>query len=146
MQRTGFGSKIAGMAVAIALCATPTMAHAAVAASVTSAASVQQVSPLVTLSVFGTQASAQAVCGTTATAAAGAAATTAAQGQTGCVLPAVDAPPPPAVVETPPIEPAPTGGFGLGFSPLLLGLLGIAALAALIAFGNKDKDEPESPQ
>ena len=138
MHRRGISRKLAGMAAAIALCATPTIAHASTAASA------QSISPLVALSVFGTQASAQAVCGTASTAAAGTAAATAAQTPPGCVLPAVDAPPPP-VGETPPISPA-ASPRGFGISPILLGLIGIAALAALIAAGNDGGDnEPESP-
>ncbi len=126
-----------GAATAFALCMSPTMASAATSAPV------QSISPLVAVSVFGTQASAQEVCNpATAAAAAGAAAV--AQGQAGCVLPATDAPPPPVVSEAPPPLPPARGG-GLGISPILLGLLGIAALAALIASGNDDSDSPASP-
>ena len=138
MQRMGIARKFAAMAAAIALCATPTIAHASTAASA------QSISPLVALSVFGTQASAQAVCGSAATEAASAAAATAAQGQPGCVLPAVDTPATPPVGETPPISPA-ASPRGFGISPFLLGLIGIAALAALIAAGNKGGNEPQSP-
>ena len=124
----------AGIAVAVAMCVSPTMATAA-----TTAAPVQSLNPLVAVSIFGTQASAQAVCGSaTATAAAGAA--VAAQGQTGCVLPATDVPAPPPQAE---MAPPPVRGFGI--SPVLLGLLGIAGLAALIAMSNDDSDSPESP-
>lgn len=126
----------AGAAAALALCVSPTMATAATYAPA------QSISPLVAVSVFGTQASAQEVCNpATAAAAAGAAAV--AQGQAGCVLPAVDAPLPPPVAEAPPLPPP--GGGGLGITPILLGLLGIAALAALIASGNDDSDSPASP-
>ncbi len=125
----------AGSAAALALCMSPTMAAAATSAPA------QSISPLVAVSVYGTQASAQAVCNpATAAAAAGAAV---AQGQTGCVLPATDTPPPPVVSEAPPLLP-PSGG-GLGIAPIMLGLIGIAALAALIASGNGDSDSPESP-
>jgi hypothetical protein len=124
----------AGSAAALAMCLSPTMAAAATAAPA------QSISPLVAVSIFGTQASAQEVCNpATATAAAGAAA--AAQGQAGCVLPAVDTPAPVEVSEVPPV---PRGG-GIGITPILLGLLGIAALAALIASGNDDSDSPASP-
>ena len=125
-----------GSAAMFALCMSPTMATAAVTAPH------QSISPLVAVSVFGTQASAQQVCNpATAAAAAGAAAV--AQAQPGCVLPAVDVPPPPVVSQAPPPL-APTGG-GFGIAPILLGLLGIAALAALIASGNDDSDSPVSP-
>lgn len=127
----------AGSAAAMALCMSPTMAAAATSVPA------QSISPLVAVSVFGTQASAQEVCNpATAAAAAGAAAV--AQGQAGCVLPATDAPPPPVVSEAPPLLP-PTSGGGIGIAPILLGLLGIAALAALIASGNDDSDSPVSP-
>jgi hypothetical protein len=122
---------VIGSAVAIALCASPTMAAAATSAPV------QSLSPLVAVSVFGTQASAQTVC-TQAASAAAAAGSAAVQGQTGCVLPATDAPPPP------PLEAAPPPAHGFGISPVILGLLGIAALAALIASGGDD-DNGEAP-
>lgn len=122
-----------GVAAALALCVSPTMATAATTSAPT-------VNPLVAVSIFGTQASAQQVCGNPATAAAAAGAAAAAQGQTGCVLPATDAPPPPP----PEAAPLPRSS-GFGISPIILGLLGIAALAALIASGNDDSDSPISP-
>lgn len=112
-------------------------------ASAATSAPIQSISPLVAVSVFGTQASAQEVCNpATAAAAAGAAAV--AQGQAGCVLPATDPVAPPVVSQVPPPLPPARGG-GLGITPILLGLLGIAALAALIASGNDDNDSPASP-
>ena len=126
----------AGAAAAFALCVSPTMAAAATTAPV------QSISPLVAVSLFGTQASAQEVCGNAATAAAAAGAATAAQGQTGCVLPATDVPPPPPPEAAPPPPPQTTG---FGISPVILGLLGIAALAALIALGNDESHSPDSP-
>ncbi len=123
-----------GAAAAIALCFSPTMSHAATAAA-------PSLNPLVAVSVFGTPASAQAVCGNASGAATAAGAAAVAQGQTGCVLPAVD-PAAPPVTEVPPPAVA-RGGFNL--MPILLGLLGIAALAALIASGNDDSDSPDSP-
>jgi len=122
----------AASAAAFALCMSPTVAAAATTASMHS------VNPLVAVSLFGTQASAQEVC-SPAVAAAAAGAAVAAQGQPGCVLPAVDAPPPPQAAP-PPVR---TGGFGI--SPIILGLLGIAALAALIAGSNDDSNSPVSP-
>ena len=124
----------AGATAALAMCVSPTMATAATNTSV------QSLNPLVAVSVFGTQASAQEVCANAATAAAAAGAAAAAQGQPGCVLPATDPPPPP-----PPPEAPPPQARGFGISPVLLGLLGIAALAALIALGNEDNNSPDSP-
>src|SRR5829696_3096785 len=88
----------AGAAAALAMSISPTIATAATTAPV------QSVNPLVAVSVFGTQASAQQACNP-ATAAAAAGAAVAAQGQAGCVLPAVDAvPPPPQAAPPPPVE------------------------------------------
>jgi hypothetical protein len=85
-----------------------------------------QVDPWAVLSVMSGGASAAAVCGAAAAAAAAQAPAP------GCVLPAVDqapaAAPPPQPVPVPPVEPA---GTGLGISPLLLGLLALAAGVAL---------------
>lgn len=129
---------VAGAFAALALCVSPTMAHAATSTAI------QPLNPLVAVSVFGTPASAQQVCANAATAAAAAGAAAVAQGQAGCVLPAVDAPPPPPPeAALPPPAPVRTGGFGI--SPVILGLLGIAALAALIAASNDDSDSPVSP-
>lgn len=126
---------LTGAAAALALCLSPTMASAATSSAI------QPINPLIAVSVFGTQASAQTVCANTASAAAAAGAAAAAQAQENCVLPAVDTPPPPPPAAVPP----PPQVSGLGISPVLLGLLGIAALAALIAFSNDDSDSPESP-
>jgi len=125
---------ILGATIALALCASPTMAAAATVAPV------QSLSPLVAVSVFGTQASAQTVC-TQAASAAAAAGSAAVQGQTGCVLPATDVPPPPPPAG---VMPPPTH-YGFGIAPVILGLLGIAALAALIASGNDHHNSPASP-
>jgi hypothetical protein len=89
---------------------------------------------LIALSALGSGASHAALCGAVAVAAAGSAAAT--QGATqGCVLPAVDAAPPPPVVETapppPPIVEAPIAEGGFGVSPILLALAGIAAAVGL---------------
>ncbi len=116
-----------GAAAALALCMSPTMAAAATSAPV------QSINPLIAVSVFGTQASAQQVRANIATAAATAGVAVAAQGQ-----------------DTPPAEPPPAsvrepGPSGIGISPVILGLIGIAALAALIASSNNDSDSPASP-
>ena len=118
-----------GALAAVAMCVSPTMATAATSTLV------QPVNPLVAVSVFGTQASAQTVCANTASAAAAAGAAVAAQGQAGCVLPAVDTPPPTAIEQS--VVPSETR-YGIGIAPIILGLLGIAALAALIMGGDDD--------
>ena len=138
MQLSGLSRKLTGAAVAIALCASPTMASAATAVPTRS------ISPLVALSAFGSQASAEALCGTAAATAAASAA--AAAQAPGCVLPVTDAPPPPPAVAISPPPPPSDDGFGFGISPILLGLAGIAALAALILLlDDDDDDEPVSP-
>jgi hypothetical protein len=83
--------------------------------------SIQQPSPWAVLTAMSGGASAAAMCGAAQVAAATPA-------PTGCVLPVLDAPPPVPVAEAPPPLPpvaAPVGGMGI--SPLLLGLLAIAA-------------------
>ena len=111
-----------GVATALALCMTPTMAAAATSAPF------QPVSPLVAVSVFGTQASAQAVC-SGAAGAASAAGAAAAQANPNCVLPVGDAAPPPPVSE---VVPPPSGG-DFGISPILLALAGLALAGGIIA-------------
>jgi hypothetical protein len=110
------------------------------------------VDPLVALSVFGTSESRAAVCaaGAQAAAAAGAALTAqAAPAQPGCVLPVVDAPPPPVVTEAVPPPPAvapvaPPGG-GIGALPLLLGLAAIVAIAAIVLKHDDEDGEINLP-
>ena len=63
------GKPLIGAAAAIALCVSPTVATAATNVTITP---VQSISPLVAVSVFGTQASAQEVCANAAGAAAAA--------------------------------------------------------------------------
>lgn len=135
----GVSKIVTSCVVSLALCATPALAAASAVP-----AQAQAISPMVALSIFGSQASAAALCGSSSTVvAAGAAA--AAQGPAGgCVLPVVDAPPPPLppVAEAlPPV--ATSSGFGFGIAPILLGLAGIAILAALIA--SQDDDDDENP-
>lgn len=113
--------------------------------SVASAAP-RTVDPLVALSVFGSSSSRAAVCagGAQAAAAAGAAVAAQAGAQPGCVLPMVDAAPPP-VAESVPMGMAPVApvgsGSALGMLPLLLGLAAIAGAAALLLAGNNDPDD-----
>ena len=113
---------------AVALCAGPSFASTS-----NVSAGQSQISPIVALSIFGSQASATALCG--------AAVTTSATAQApvgGCVLPVVDAPPPLPVAEAAPLAPVPASG--LGITPILLGLAGIAILAALIASQDDGND------
>jgi hypothetical protein len=81
-----------------------------------------QPSPWALLTVMSEGAPAAALCGTAVAAAA-------AQSPNGCVLPALDAPPPVPQAAPAPVPPisAPSAGLGLGISPLLLGLLVVAA-------------------
>jgi len=98
-------------------------------AATPAAAPVQQIDPWAALSVMSAGAPAAALCGSAAVTAA------AAQGTSGCVLPAVDAPPPVAEHGPPPPVPVPPiaapSSFNLGVSPLLLALGAVAAGAAL---------------
>jgi hypothetical protein len=133
-------------------CTTAFVAISMLGASAASAAP-RTVDPLVALSVFGTSESRAAVCaaGAQAAAAAGAAlAAQAAPGQTGCVLPVVDAAPPPVVTETaPPLPPAGpvavAGGSSIGALPLLLGLAAIVAIAAIVLKHNDRSGEINLP-
>ena len=123
----GVFSKYTAFCAAVALCAGPSFASAS-----TAVAAPSHISPMVALSIFGSQASAAALCGSSATSAASSAATTQAP-VGGCVLPVVDAPPPLPVAEVAPLPPV---ASGIGITPVLLGLAGIAILAALIASQN----------
>jgi hypothetical protein len=120
---------------------TRTFTSAFVAASmlVSTAASAapRTVDPLVALSVFGTSESRAAVCAAGAQAAGAAVAAQASAGQTGCVLPVMDAAPPPVMTQAaapPPAAyaPAAVAGGGVGALPLLLGLAAIVAFAAVV--------------
>ena len=139
MKSASVYKKFAGGLAALALCTSST---GAIAASAQHATTHSGIAPLVALSALGSDASRAALCGASAVAAAGAAAT--AQGAApGCVLPVVDAVPPPAVVETvpPPIMAEPVVA-GPAISPLLLALAGIAA-AVLAYYLLKDDDDEE---
>jgi hypothetical protein len=84
-------------------------------------APVPQANPWAVLSALSGGAPAAAMCG-----AAAAAAASGTQSPTGCVLPVVDAaPPPPPPAEAPP--PIPAAVESGGISPLILGLLAVAA-------------------
>jgi hypothetical protein len=75
-----------------------------------------QVSPWATLTFLAGGAPAAAVCGATLAAT---------QPTTGCVLPVVDAPPPPPVAPPGPLPPVVGLSPGYGITPLLAGLLAI---------------------
>lgn len=90
------------------------------AAVASAPAPAQQVDPWAVLTAMSGGAPAAAMCGAAAAAAANA------QAPAGCVLPVVDAPPPVPVTEAVPPPPPPVEAGG-GISPLLLGLLAIAA-------------------
>ncbi len=100
------------------------------AAAAGSATVAQQISPWATLTVLAGGAPAAAVCGA-------AVAATAAQPTAGCVLPAMDAPPAPVASAAPPVPVEPIAAPGFGVSPLLIGLVAIAAATALY-FSVKD--------
>lgn len=130
MQLASLSKKFSGALVAIALCTSST---GAMAASIQTAQ--PSISPMVALSALASDASRTALCGAAAAAAAGAAAI--AQGAaSGCVLPVVDAAPPPVAdaLPPPPVAPppvAPLASEGFGISPLLLGLVAVAAAVGL---------------
>ena len=126
--------KITALGVALAMCSTPALASAS-----TSMAS-SQISPMVALSVFGSEASAAALCGSAVSAASVSSAAAAQAPIGGCVLPVVDAPPPVPVAYSAPL-PVPNG---IGIAPILLALAGIAIFSALIFTGDKDRP-PISP-
>lgn len=130
----GVSKTFISIGVALALSASPSLASASAIATP------QAINPMVALSIFGSQASAAALCGSSATAAAASAAATAQGPAGGCVLPVVDAPPPLPVVEPAPFVPPPVASSGFGLTPILLGLAGIAILAALILSQDNDND------
>ena len=144
MQMASVSKRVAGAVAAIALCTSSTGAIAASAY----APAPDSISPLVALSALGSDASRAALCGASAAAAAGAAAVAQGAAQ-GCVLPVLDAAPPPVaeVMPPPPVAPPPVPaieGTGLGFSPLLIGLVGIAAAGLLyLVLNKKDKDDDD---
>lgn len=118
------------------------MALSVLASSAASAAP-RTIDPLVALSVFGTSESRAAVCAAGASAATAAGAAVAAQAgaaRTGCVLPVVDAAPPPVVTEAaPPPQMAgvPAATAGTVF-PLLLGLA--AVVVAIVVLKHNDSN------
>jgi hypothetical protein len=94
-------------------------------AAMASAPPVPQADPWAVLTAMSGGAPAAAMCGAAAAAAA-------AQTAGGCVLPVLDTPPPPPVAGPPPPPPllaatAPAGGI----SPLIIGLLAVAAVVGI---------------
>ena len=134
----GVSKKMISVGVALALVSGP--AFASVSAVPTAA---RTISPMVALSIFGSQASATALCGASATTVAASAAAAAQAPAGGCVLPLVDAPPPVPVTEALPVAEPIAVSSGFGITPILLGLAGIAILAALIASQNNDNDNDQ---
>lgn len=130
----GVSKTVISIGVALALSTSPALG------AMSAASAPQAINPMIALSIFGSQASVAALCGSSATTAAASAAATAQAPAGGCVLPVVDAPPPLPVVEPAPYMPAPVASSGWGLTPILLGLVGIAILAALIISQDKDND------
>lgn len=121
-------------------CATALVALSVLVSSTASAAP-QTVDPLVALSVFGTSESRAAICAAGAQAAAAAATNAVVQpGMTGCVLPVMDAAPPPAQAGAAPAAIVPVAAnAGIAALPLMAGLFSIAAFAAVVIL-HSDKD------
>lgn len=145
MQLASNSRKLSGALVALALITSST---GAVAAS-THISQPSSISPLVALSALASESSRVALCGAAAAAAAGSAAAQAAS--QGCVLPVVDQAPAPMPVgealPPPPVAPpavAPLASEGFGISPLLLGLVAIAAGVGLyFLLKNKNSNSPD---
>jgi hypothetical protein len=113
------------------------------AASAATTAAPRMVDPLAVVSLFGTADSAAAICaGSSAAAAAGAATASGQAPGAGCVLPVVDAPPPPVAETAPPpaLAPVAAPAGGVSVLPLLVGLAAIIGVAALLL---KADDEGE---
>ena len=136
------GAAALSLVVSSAASAAPAFANTAPAAA----------SPLVTLSIFGTSGSRAALCAASSAAIAGAASTAAVQPAQGCVLPAVDAPPPAVVSDVPP-PPAPyvAAEPGMNIWPLLASLAAFGAVFFLlddVILGDDDDFDvnlPDSP-
>lgn len=127
-------SKMTAFGAALVMSVSPALASSAAAP-----AAPRQISPMVALSIFGSQASATALCGASATTTSSTSAAVQAP-VGGCVLPVVDAPPPLPVAEALPLIPA----AGIGIAPILVGLSSIAVLTALIA-GQKNGNNSAPP-
>ena len=128
------GRTASALVLSCALCFSSTAAAAA------SRPAPQSISPLATISIFGSPAAATALCGNS-TAAAAAGAVAAQAPAPGCVLPVVDPAPLPPVSEAAPPLPPPPAPAGIGLLPILLGVAGIIGLALLIASQGDDDDD-----
>ena len=136
------------MAAAAALAMT---ASGPASAALNARSSAPTYSPWVMMSAMASQGSSSALCAASASAASAAAAQGAA---TGCVLPQVDAPVP--VAQAPVEAPlgtslvAPAASTGIGFLPILLGLVALAGVAALVLSQNGSDNArvrlPNSPR
>ena len=129
----GLAKLVTGAAAALVLCSSSSFA--AVATSAPAA-----VNPYAVIGVYGSPASAQALCGNAATAAVAGAAAAAQAPPAGCVLPVVDAAP--VVADTAPLPPPPMAASGgIGIWPVLLALGALAGLALLISDDDDDNDD-----
>ena len=115
------------------------MLFSATAAVAQAAPEPQQISPWAALTVLSGGAPAVAtMCGAAATAAAAQAP------GAGCVLPAVDAPPPVAVAGPAPVPvEAPVAGYG--FTPILLGLVAVAGALGFYLLVKNHNNKANSP-
>ena len=140
-MKTGSIRTFAAAAAALSLIASPAAAAAPAFAGATPIAA----NPLVTLSIVGSASSRAALCAASSAAVAGAAAATAVQPAPGCVLPAVDAPPPVVADAPPPMVPyaaAPVAGAP-NLWPLLASLVAFSAVFFLlddVILGDEDDD------
>lgn len=123
----------------MSVCVAGSLVFGSTAAAAATTVAVPQANPWAVLTAMSSGAPAAVMCGTAAAAASSAQAPAG-----GCVLPALDpvaAPPPPAAAPVVPVAAAVPVGGGAGISPLLLGLLAIAAgvgiFAAVGGGGNK---------
>ena len=125
----------------VSLCAAGSLAFGSTAASAAATVAIPQASPWAVLTAMSSGAPAAIMCGT----AASASASQAPAG--GCVLPALDpvaaAPAAPAAPAVPVAVAAPAGGAGI--SPLLLGLLAIAAGVGIFAAAGGGGNKANSP-
>lgn len=113
------------------------MLSSSVALAAPTSAPAAQVDPWAVLTAMSGGAPAAAMCGSSAAA-------SAAQAAGGCVLPVIDAPPPPPLAEAPPPPMAPVVATSEGFSPILIGLLAVAAGVG-VYFALRNNNHSNSP-
>jgi hypothetical protein len=123
----------------MSVCVAGSLLFGSAAASAATTVAVPQPNPWAVLTAMSSGAPAAVMCG---------AAASAASAQTpvgGCVLPALDAPPAaPMPAQAVPLVPAAATG-GTGISPLLLGLLAIAAGVGIFAAAGGGGNKANSP-